>query len=80
MGHRYWFKFMKPEQRARFNGLVRTNPSKEVRDFPSGPTEDDVEKPVAPVSDYGKSSIEEAFAEVFERYVSERERVLMEER
>jgi hypothetical protein len=71
MGHRYWFKFMTPEKRARFNGLVRTNPSKDVRDFPSGPDEDGVEKPVAPVSDYGKSSIEEAFAEAFMKYVME---------
>ncbi len=71
LGHRYWFKFMKPEQRARFNGLVKTNPSKTVRDFPSGPLEDDIEKPVTPVSDYGASTIEEAFAEAFERYVLE---------
>ncbi len=70
MGHRYWFKFMNPEQRARFNGMVKTNPSKAVRDFPSGDKDEDgFEKPVAPVSDYGASSIEEAFAEVFERYV-----------
>lgn len=69
MGHRYWFRFMKPDQRARFNGLVQTNPSTKTRDFPSGPTEDGVEKRVTPVSDYGKSSIEEAFAEAFQRYV-----------
>lgn len=70
MGHRYWYKFMGPEQRARFNGLVKTNPSEKTRDFPSGP-EDEAgnEKPVTPVSDYGASSIEEAFAEVFERFV-----------
>ncbi len=70
MGHRYWTKFLRPEQRARFNGLVKTNPSEKSRDFPSGPTEDGVEKPVTPVSDYGKSTIEEAFAEVFEHYVN----------
>lgn len=70
MGHRYWAKFMRPEQRARFNGLVKTNPSEKSRDFPSGPTEDGVEKPVTPVSDYGKSTIEEAFAEVFEHFVN----------
>lgn len=70
MGHRYWFKFMKPGQRARFNSLVKTNPSDRVRDFPSGPTDEGGrEKPVAPVSDYGKSSIEEAFAEAFTHYV-----------
>lgn len=70
LGHRYWFKFMSPPQRARFNALVKTNPSEKVRDFPSGDKDEDgVEKPVAPVSDYGKSSIEEAFAEVFEHYV-----------
>ena len=73
LGHRYWYKVMNPEQRARFNGLVRTNPSEKTRDYPSGPTEDGVEKPVTPVSDYGASTIEEAFAEVFERYVTERD-------
>lgn len=36
LGHRYWFKVMRPEQRARFNSLVRTNPSAETRDLPSG--------------------------------------------
>lgn len=36
LGHRFWFKFMRPEQRARYNSLVRTNPSKQVRDLPSG--------------------------------------------
>lgn len=69
MGHRYWYKFMKPEQRARFNGLVKTNPAERSRDFPSGPTEEGVEKPVTPVSTYGQSTIEEAFAEVFAHYV-----------
>lgn len=73
MGHRYWTKFLRPEQRARFNGLVKTNPSEKSRDFPSGPSEDGVEKPVTPVSDYGKSTIEEAFAEVFEHYVNEKD-------
>jgi hypothetical protein len=72
MGHRYWFKFMRPEQRARFNALVKTNPSKDTRDFPSGPKDEDGnEKPYEPVSDYGKSSIEEAFAEAFMKYVLE---------
>lgn len=71
LGHRYWFKFMTPANRARFNGLVQTNTSKKVRDFPSGPTDEEGhDKPVLPVSSYGRKSIEEAFAEVFERYVS----------
>lgn len=69
LGHRYWYKFMRPEQRARFNGLVRTNVSEKYRDLPSGQLEGGKKKPVAPVSDYGASSIEEAFAEVFEHYV-----------
>lgn len=73
MGHRYWYKFMKPDQRARFNDLVRTNPSKRTRDFPSGPTDESgKEKPVTPVDDYGASTIEEAFAEVFEHYCLEK--------
>ena len=71
LGHRYWFKFMTPANRARFNAAVVTNPSKKVRDLPSGPLDDEGrEKTVFPVSTYGRSSIEEAFAEVFERYVS----------
>ena len=71
LGHRLWFKFLTPANRARFNALVQTNPSKKVRDFPSGPTDEQgIEKPVLPVSDYGRNAIEEAFAEVFERYVS----------
>lgn len=73
MGHRYWYKFMKPAQRARFNALVQTNPSERTRDFPSGPAEEGVEKPVTPVSTYGKSTIEEAFAEAFAHYVMEKD-------
>lgn len=70
LGHRYWYKFMKPAQRARFNSMVKTNPSEKTRDYPSGHTrEDGVEKPVSPVSDYGWSTIEEAFAEAFEHYI-----------
>jgi hypothetical protein len=71
LGHRYWFKFMTPANRARFNALVQTNPSEKVRDYPSGPTDEHgVEKPILPVSAYGRNAIEEAFAEVFERFVS----------
>lgn len=74
MGHRYWYKFMKSDQRARFNDLVKTNPSEKIRDFPSGPTDEGgKEKPVTPVSTYGASTIEEAFAEVFEHYCTEEE-------
>lgn len=36
LGHRYWAKTMRSEQRARFNSLVRTNPSKMTRGLPSG--------------------------------------------
>lgn len=72
LGHRYWYKFMKPEQRARFNDLVGTNPSERSRDLPSGKTDlEGWKKPVTPVSNYGASTIEEAFAEAFEHYVSE---------
>lgn len=74
LGHRYWYKFMKPDQRARFNDLVQTNPSKETRDLPSGPTDENgKEKLVTPVSDYGASTIEEAFAEAFEHYCLEKD-------
>jgi len=37
MGHRYWYKFMRSDQRARFNDLVRTNTSEKTREYPSGP-------------------------------------------
>lgn len=73
LGHRYWHRSMRSEQRARFNSLVKTNPSEKSRDYPSGPTEDDVEKPVSPVSEYGGSTIEEAFAVAFEHYVMGRD-------
>lgn len=69
LGHRYWYRRMKPEQRARFNALVKTNPSEKVRDLPSGPTEDGIEKPISPVSEYGWSNIGEAFAMAFEHYI-----------
>ena len=70
LGHRYWYKGMNSRSRAKFNNLVQTNPSKRVRDYPSGKdNEEGQEKPVSPVSDYGWSSIEEAFAEAFESYV-----------
>ena len=73
LGHRYWFKVMKPAQRARFNALVRTKETEKHRDFPQGPvTEEGKYKPVFPVSTYGRSNIEEAFAEVFARYVLEK--------
>lgn len=69
-GHRWWYKMLDRSQRARFNDLVKTNPSTQTRDWPSGhTTEDGAEKPVTPVSNYGKSSIEEAFAEAFAHYV-----------
>jgi hypothetical protein len=65
---------MTPANRARFNDLVRTNSSVKVRDFPSGPVDlEGWKKPVAPVSNYGKSSIEEAFAEAFLHYVYDRD-------
>jgi hypothetical protein len=72
LGHRYWFKFMKPAQRARFNSLVQTKKTDKSRDFPQGPTTDEGGlKPVTPFGAYAGSNIEEAFAEVFEGYVTE---------
>lgn len=74
MGHRYWFKVMSPEQRARFNALVRTRPTTRYRDFPQGPVDDEGhEKPVAPLNEYASSNIEEAFAEVFAAFVLDKE-------
>jgi len=69
MGHRFWSKFMDQSQRRLFNSLVQTNASSSYREFPSGQLENGVRKPVLPVSEYGASSIEEAFAEVFSKFV-----------
>jgi hypothetical protein len=70
LGHRYWFKFMTPSNRALFNSLVRTKATDKFRDYPQGPIDEiGNPKPVAPFGDYANSNIEEAFAEVFEGYV-----------
>lgn len=70
MGHRYYYKGMRMEQRVLFNSLVQIKKSEKTRDMPSGLSDEDgVLKPVTPVSDYGGSSIEEAFAEAFTHYV-----------
>ncbi len=37
LGHRYWYKVMKPGQRQRFNDLVRTKASLHQRDYEQGP-------------------------------------------
>jgi hypothetical protein len=72
LGHRYWFKFMTSANRARFNSLVQTKTTDKYRDYPQGPTDEEGNpKPIAPLGDYATSNIEEAFAEVFEGYVSE---------
>jgi hypothetical protein len=75
LGHRWWYKKLDKAQRGRFNDLVQTNQSEKSREWPSGPyTLDDQGvpdglKPVAPVSAYGQSTIEEAFAEAFTHYI-----------
>jgi hypothetical protein len=70
LGHRYWFKFMTPSNRALFNSLVRTKATDKFRDYSQGPIDEEGNpKPVEPFSDYANSNIEEAFAEVFEGYV-----------
>jgi hypothetical protein len=74
LGHRYWYKFMTSAQRARFNSLIQTKTTDKYRDYPQGPTDEEGNlKPVAPLGEYANSNIEEAFAEVFEGYVSESE-------
>lgn len=105
MGHRYWFKFMTSEKRARFEMVVEGTYSKAHavllnehllsederiaivkawKKLDSGREPDVGEKKlieekyqalglragVPLVSQYAKSSIAEAFAEVFEKYVS----------
>jgi hypothetical protein len=74
LGHRYWFKLMSPSKRALFNSLVQTKVTEKYRDFRQGPIDEDgYLKPVTPFGDYANSNIEEAFAEVFEGYVSEKD-------
>jgi len=63
LGHRHWFKFMTSSQRVRFAALIKTKKGdRGHRDEPGGGD-------VIPVSDYGKSNPEEAFAEAFAHYV-----------
>lgn len=106
MGHRYWFKFMTPAKRAKFEMLVEGTYTKahavmlnqdrltdDARDdmqtiwrkLESGQEPSVLEKDfleelyknlgiragIPLVSQYATSDIREAFAEVFERYVSE---------
>lgn len=86
LGHRYWYKFMKQEQRERFQNMVRTRPAVieegdeakkkylEEMDYLPGEINDDGDlKPVLPVSEYGGTNIAEAFAEVFSHYVQGRQ-------
>jgi hypothetical protein len=58
LGHRYWFKSLSRGQRGKFESLVKVK--------------GDGAKPVLPVSDYGASNIDEAFAEAFAWYVLRR--------
>ena len=70
LGHRWWYKKLDQAQRATFNQLVRSNHGTETRELPSGDkTEEGELKPVSPVSMYGWSTVEEAFAEAFAHYV-----------
>jgi hypothetical protein len=70
LGHRYWYRIMGSEQRARFNSLVQMRDSEESEFTPSMVDERGEPKPVTPVSDYGATNISEAFAEVFMHYVT----------
>jgi len=59
VGHRYWFKYMTEEQRGRFESFIDLKK-----------TENDEDKfTVIPVSTYGRTNIDEAFAEAFMHYV-----------
>lgn len=81
LGHRYWFRMLKSDQRAWFQDMVQTRTPKldtdearrkMVEDIDYIPGEKDEEgyaKPVLPVSQYGGTNIHEAFAEVFMHYV-----------
>ncbi len=63
LGHRHWFKFMTSAQRVRFADLIKTTKGDRGHRDESGVGA------VVPVSDYGKSNPEEAFAEAFAHYV-----------
>lgn len=72
LGHRYWFKHMDSSQRARFADIVKSagpKPQDEegVKKWRENLEKD--ERPVAPVTDYGATDVDEAFAEVFAHYV-----------
>jgi hypothetical protein len=77
LGHRYFFKILSSEQRARFNSLIAIDPKldedeekeRKPRDFPPSLVDERGEPKVVPVSSYGKANIDEAFAEVFKHYV-----------
>ncbi len=81
LGHRYWFRFLKREDRLRYQEAVRTAPlkfdSEEARQkylddmdyFPGETDEAGQEKPLVPVSSYGATNAHEAFAEAFMYYV-----------
>jgi hypothetical protein len=76
-GHRYWYKFMTSKKRALFNGLVKIENTQHSRDYEQSEHSDEYghpyPKPVIPVSEYGKTRIEEAFAEVFLHYCQNRD-------
>lgn len=80
LGHRYWFRLLKPDQRAWFQDMVQTRAPKldtdearhkmvkEIDYIPGEKDEEGYAKPVLPVSQYGGTNIHEAFAEVFMHY------------
>lgn len=79
LGHRYWFKQMTPDKRSKFESLVKVRPTAKRPDPENSKDPSIVEdwdrkfredvRPVVPVSDYGGSNIDEAFAEAFAHYV-----------
>jgi len=66
LGHRLWFRGMSQSQRMKFNTLVRVKNTEKL-----GYNADVAE--VEPVTEYGKTNIDEAFAEVFAKYVLDEE-------
>lgn len=72
LGHRYWFKHMDSAQRARFADLVKSAGPKPKDDEGAKKWRENLEKderPVSPVTDYGATEVDEAFAEAFAHYV-----------
>lgn len=81
LGHRYWYKLIRSEQRNWFQDMVKTRPLtaepepdfiESMDYFPGEKDQEGYLKPVRPVTLYGGTNAQEAFAEAFMYYVTGR--------